>query len=99
MDQIEYTLLEPIEVSVDGKFKKVTEFILKAPKGKHIKYMQKLQSDQFGGVLELICCGDIMFTKEGNISVKSSVEFEQLNIATVNNLIKVYFDSFPFFSL
>jgi len=99
MDQIEYTLLEPIEISVEGNFKKVREFILKAPKGKHIKYMDKLQTSQFVGVLELICCGDIMFTKEGNIPVQSSALFTESSIATVNNLIKVYFDNFNFFSL
>ena len=107
VEQIEYTLLEPINISVKGEFKKVSEVILKAPKGRHVKYIDEIVKHDkdgnaklsFEGVLKLLCCGDIMFTKEHNIALSSDSEFRDLNLATINALTGTYIANFNFFSL
>lgn len=107
VDQIEYTLLEPINVSVKGEFKKVSEVILMAPKGRHVKYIDGvIKYDKEGnaklspdGVLALLCCGDVMFAKEYDIAICSDAEFRNLSLATVFQLANFYAANFNFFSL
>lgn len=107
IEQIEYTLSEPINIAVKGDFKKITEVILKAPKGRHVKFIDDaIKHDKegnaklsFEGVLKLLCCGDIMTTKEHNIAISSDAEFRDLNLATINQLVGTYIANFNFFSL
>jgi len=91
---IEYTLLEPVKYSENGVFKQTTDVILKAPKGKHIDLMQKAQDKGLTGMLQLIGCGDIMFTKnqingEFNIGI-SHTEFNDVDIRVLTDLMTFY---------
>ena len=85
---IEYTLLEPVKYSENGIFKQTADVILKAPKGKHIELMQKAQDKGLTGMLELIGCGDIMFTKN-NIGI-SHTEFNDVDIRVLRDLMTIY---------
>ena len=85
---IEYTLLEPVKYSENGIFKQTADVILKAPKGKHIELMQKAQDKGLTGMLELIGCGDIMFTKN-NIGI-SHTEFNDVDIRVLRDLMTFY---------